>query len=292
MDTSPSKRRVLGPIDTNSRNSPSKTQLLNQPSYNTTKRPLDQEPVLQAPRWQLLQPAKRQRTSIDGGDAQPVPEIRECSVRRDPLNDENTSASTNSDDRDSDADHQRSESPDEESSIFDNSAIDTSEATTITEPDAEVAAPTPPAPPRRQRAMTREEARIKAETLRLRLGLASYKLRTGQTDVPLDQLKVKPLPGGSGKSIRDEKDEQPSLPPLPRPWPISLSSRERGEDEQQSRPTTATRKALPSAPPSHRADSFGHHQWSSPASRRSLPELAAASLNTIRATQAVSPRSC
>lgn len=48
--------------------------------------------------------------------------------------------------------------------------------------------------------------------LRLRLGLASYKVRTGQTDVPLDQLKVKPLLGAN-KSIRHG---QPSLPPLPR----------------------------------------------------------------------------
>lgn len=35
----------------------------------------------------------------------------------------------------------------------------------------------------------------KAEILRLRLGLASYKLRTGQTDVPLERLQIKPIPG-------------------------------------------------------------------------------------------------
>jgi hypothetical protein len=34
----------------------------------------------------------------------------------------------------------------------------------------------------------------KAEILRLRLGLASYKLRTGQTTVPLADLQVRPLP--------------------------------------------------------------------------------------------------
>lgn len=34
----------------------------------------------------------------------------------------------------------------------------------------------------------------KAEILRLRLGLASYKVRTGQTSVPLADLVVKPLP--------------------------------------------------------------------------------------------------
>lgn len=35
----------------------------------------------------------------------------------------------------------------------------------------------------------------KAEILRLRLGLASYKLRTGQTAVPLADLQPRPLPG-------------------------------------------------------------------------------------------------
>lgn len=35
----------------------------------------------------------------------------------------------------------------------------------------------------------------KAETLRLRLLLANYKVRTGQTDVPLEQLRVVPVPG-------------------------------------------------------------------------------------------------
>lgn len=45
--------------------------------------------------------------------------------------------------------------------MFDNSAIDTSQDTMITEPDAEVLAPVPPilSPPRRQPSMTREEAR-------------------------------------------------------------------------------------------------------------------------------------
>ncbi|KAI0834440.1 hypothetical protein F5Y06DRAFT_154388 [Hypoxylon sp. FL0890] len=290
MDTSPSKRRVLAPVDANSRSPAgiskleiSKSHLLNQTNYNTTKRPLDLEHVHQAPQYELVQPAKRQRTSIDG-DAQSVVEDGEHGLRRD----SRSNGDSNSSDRDSVDEGQQPESPDEESSIFDNSVIDTSQATTITEPDAEVAAPTPPAPPRQQRAMTREEARIKAETLRLRLGLASYKVRTGQTDLPLDQLKVKPL-RGSSKFGREEQTEQPCLPPLPLPRPTSSRG---NEDESRSRPTTATRKALPSAPPFRRGDSFSHHPDSSPAGRRSLPELAAASLSTIRVSQAVSPRSC
>ncbi|OTA61990.1 hypothetical protein K449DRAFT_434323 [Hypoxylon sp. EC38] len=278
MDTSPSKRRVLAPMDANSRNPTPNSKLkvsekqLLYPTSHTTKRRLDQEPIHQASQCSSVQPAKRKRTSIDG-DAHLTAENHERSFRRDPPNDEDS----NSNDRDSATEDQRSESPDEESSIFDNSAIDTSEATMITEPDAEVTAPTPPAPPRLPRAMTREEARIKAETLKLRLGLASYKVRTGQTDVPLDQLlKVGPLLG-SGKSRQDQRGEQPSMARLLR----STSSRCDEEGEQRSRPATATRKALPSAPPSRQGDSFDRGR--SPAGPRSLPELAAASLNTIGA---------
>ena len=42
----------------------------------------------------------------------------------------------------------------------------------------------------------------KAEVLRLRLSLASYKLKTGQADVPLDQLQVRPLPGAAARAAR------------------------------------------------------------------------------------------
>ncbi|KAH7354155.1 hypothetical protein B0T11DRAFT_320960 [Plectosphaerella cucumerina] len=84
----------------------------------------------------------------------------------------------------------RSTSPDA-SSVFDNSLTDTShdaaEDTALTEPDATPA-------PRPRRIMTREEARQNAQILRLRLGLANYKVRTGQTDVPLERLQVRPVP--------------------------------------------------------------------------------------------------
>ncbi|EXF75379.1 hypothetical protein CFIO01_11369 [Colletotrichum fioriniae PJ7] len=88
----------------------------------------------------------------------------------------------------------RSASPDT-SAVFDTSAMDTSQNTTIlTEPDAEQQARTLP-PPRPRRLLTREEARQKARILRLKLGLANYKLQTGQENVPLDKLEVKPRPG-------------------------------------------------------------------------------------------------
>ncbi|KAL2159589.1 hypothetical protein VTH06DRAFT_2158 [Thermothelomyces fergusii] len=96
----------------------------------------------------------------------------------------------------------RSASPDTPS-VFDNSAVDNSQVTVLTEPDAAGPNPAPvslqaPLPaPRAQSRLTREQAREKAEILRLRLGLASYKVRTGQTDVPLDRLEAR-LAGAAG----------------------------------------------------------------------------------------------
>ncbi|GAB1320736.1 hypothetical protein MFIFM68171_10946 [Madurella fahalii] len=96
-------------------------------------------------------------------------------------------------------------------SVFDTSAA--ANDTTLTEPDlhanpapvtATATAPPPrpttiTAPQRRSPAprLTRDQAREKAEILRLRLGLASYKVRTGQTDVPLERLQA----GGDGRNL-------------------------------------------------------------------------------------------
>lgn len=89
----------------------------------------------------------------------------------------------------------RSRSPSiETSSLFDTSAGDASWATAPTEADTATAAADTPLVATRPRAMTREQAREKAEILRLRLGLAGYKLRTGQTTIPLSKLQHRPLP--------------------------------------------------------------------------------------------------
>ncbi|ROT36016.1 hypothetical protein SODALDRAFT_328403 [Sodiomyces alkalinus F11] len=96
----------------------------------------------------------------------------------------------------------RSVSPDA-SSVFDNSVTetshDTSQDTTITEPDStqqgSAYQPSILQPRRSTPPMTREEARQKVESLRLRLGLANYKLQTGQADIPLERLQAKPMPG-------------------------------------------------------------------------------------------------
>jgi hypothetical protein len=45
----------------------------------------------------------------------------------------------------------------------------------------------------------------KAEILRLRLGLASYKFRTGQTTIPLADLQRRPIPA---RVMRQEEEKQ------------------------------------------------------------------------------------
>ncbi|KAI1395149.1 hypothetical protein F4819DRAFT_204862 [Hypoxylon fuscum] len=246
MDTSPSKRRVLGPVDVNSRTpgaasklDGSKAQLQVSP---TAKRPLDQEPMVhyQPSQHTLSQPAKRQRVSISGEDA--------------------ISISANEEHQ-----RQRSDSPEEEDSLmFDNSTVDNTQATTITEPDTLMPLVLPPPPPRRQPSMTREEARQKAEKLRLRLGLASYKVRTGQTDVPLDQLKVKPIWFGRARSnTAPQSQEKPSLPPLPRPVSARGDADVETEDERRARLVATARSALPSLPPRSRGQSLSYHSGAS-----------------------------
>ncbi|KAG5971870.1 hypothetical protein E4U55_001046 [Claviceps digitariae] len=135
------------------------------------------------------------------------------------------------------------------SSIFDTSAADgdASWATTTTEPDDRTAAGAgagaTDAPallvPRPRGNMTREQAREKAEILRLRLGLASYKLRTGQTGIPLADLQPKPLP--------------------PRPSPRLQSSTQHARDDalaqhQNPKPNhsiTSTSTSTPAPRPTH-----------------------------------------
>ncbi|KAJ2980549.1 hypothetical protein NUW58_g6916 [Xylaria curta] len=189
--TSPSKRRALAPLDANTRSplgtprlSPSKLNLaqskmalgtntsLVEPS--TVKRPIEEERDEEAPGS-----TKKRRIS----DARTEPHS--------PQNEIPHQQEAN------DVIRPRSMSP-EEPSVFDNSTIDNSQLTAISEPDVEATvAPTAVENRPRLGSMTREEARQKAEILRLRLGLAGYKVRTNQADVPLEKLQVKPLPGRS-----------------------------------------------------------------------------------------------
>ncbi|OAA80668.1 cyclin-dependent kinase [Akanthomyces lecanii RCEF 1005] len=118
----------------------------------------------------------------------------------------------------------RTHSPDA-SSVFD--AEGQEDATWVTTATDDVGVMVPvvvaarPPPPRV--VLTREQAREKIEILRLRLGLASYKLRTGQVSVPLADLQARPLPPppaastvehtpdnsqGGGSSAQDSSQEQ------------------------------------------------------------------------------------
>ncbi|RDA94375.1 hypothetical protein CP533_3832 [Ophiocordyceps camponoti-saundersi (nom. inval.)] len=89
-----------------------------------------------------------------------------------------------------DVDSGRDSSPDV-SSVFDTSVADASWATVATH-EADAATEVLP------RRLTREQMRERVEVLRLRLGLASYKVRTGQTALPLADLQPRPLRRGGG----------------------------------------------------------------------------------------------
>ncbi|KAM7220732.1 hypothetical protein V8F06_003801 [Rhypophila decipiens] len=150
----------------------------------------------------------------------------------------------------------RSASP-ETSSVFDNSVNDTSHATAITEPDEQqrgapanplsavaAAAVAASGPSRRAPGsrLTREQTREKAETIRLRLGLAAYKVRTGQTDVPLERLRVLPmvLPGATSFRSTTNSASTPrhALPPT--------AHFARSQQQQPSLGGRDYRRALPS----------------------------------------------
>ncbi|KEY64842.1 hypothetical protein S7711_08850 [Stachybotrys chartarum IBT 7711] len=177
--TSPTKRRALAPMDANATLSSPKTHLKATPSKSLAAPTAAATASMasaatRSPLRQVLDGKKRAALD-ESSTSSPAPK-KTCLEREeeDVVN------------------RSRSQSVDS-SSIFDSSAGDASWATAATDPDsAAAAAPRPTIT--RPRALTREQAREKAEILRLRLGLASYKLRTGQTTVPLADLQVRPLP--------------------------------------------------------------------------------------------------
>ncbi|KAI0097080.1 hypothetical protein F4814DRAFT_125469 [Daldinia grandis] len=256
MDSSPSKRRALGSIDANARSPVSASKLqgsklkaLSPTSSimnNAIKRPLDPEAASQHqqhPPTPPTPPSKKQRLSVDEEEVERMPIDEEHRPERDSSRAE--------------AERRQSISPEEDSTFLDNSTMDITLETAVTEPDIEVVAPAPPTPPapapapapaRRRSTMTREEARQKAEVLRLRLGLASYKVRTGQTDVSLAQLEAKSL-------LKSRGPEGPPLPPLSRTTHTGEEHDKDGEDGGNKVPSSG-RKALPTARPLSRGNSF------------------------------------
>ncbi|RSL56510.1 hypothetical protein CEP54_008795 [Fusarium duplospermum] len=140
--------------------------------------------------------------------------------------------------RDEDA-SERSNSPDV-SSVFDTSANDASWATAATENDAAQArtstsAPASPAPTSRG-TLTRQQVRQRAETLRLRLSLANYKLRTGQTAVPLAELQRRPL---LPRAIHVRS-------PTPPPAAIAPEESDIGEKDRRSSTDSQRTEVMPS----------------------------------------------
>lgn len=249
MASTPAKRRALAPLDANA-NSPVVSRSLSAkpasglpelglpPNTPTSKRNTQQRPLAREE-----PPAKKLCTS-------PVP-APPTSRTRAPSHDQTEAR----------PDQEPSRSP-EDSSIFDTSAADASAVTAATDPDAPASVPEhtppqqhpplsqppPPIPPpaSRSRPLAREQARQKAEVLRLRLGLARYKLQTGQEDVPLERLERRPLPAN--------KNNTQQLPPLytpPQSQERNKETRRTGTEAQEAHEAQGTprseglRKALP-----------------------------------------------
>ncbi|KAI8289089.1 hypothetical protein K4K56_007761 [Colletotrichum sp. SAR 10_98] len=199
------------------------------------------------------------RTSPEGSEANAC-EVPQQTTQEEPLHlkpEKKDAITTAADDEQTQRQQtpRRSASP-ATSSVFDNSAMDTSQNTTIlTEPDQEQAARTttttlPPQRPRRL--LTREEARQKARILRLKLGLANYKLQTGQEDVPLDRLQVKPLPGQEKRALPRVTVQPPSSRDGPPESEATIEADDRREEETQeeeevvvTKPEKATLQTVP-----------------------------------------------
>ncbi|KAK5989939.1 hypothetical protein PT974_08202 [Cladobotryum mycophilum] len=183
----------------------------------------------------------------------------------------------------------RSQSPDT-SSLFDLSG-DMSWATSMsTEPDATTTTASI-APITRPRSLTREQAREKAEILRLRLGLASYKLRTGQTSIPLSQLQPKPLPRRPNTHVRSQSLNSIRLHNSNTP---SQQQQKQQQKEQllllhQSSQESADLLLLPTGDTTEEAESSSQSD-STPASASAPAPIASASAQALEPADRASAR--
>ncbi|KAG9257216.1 uncharacterized protein F5Z01DRAFT_648036 [Emericellopsis atlantica] len=202
MDHQPAKRRVLGALNPNANLSPRPSPLSKSifPSPTTASPVKAKSPLKRSVATVAVDSSpKRARVEV-----RPSIEEKACYWRRDNADMAQNDTTTRS----------RTGTPDE-SSLFDEGVTWVSSTTPGTSP---------------ARTLTREQARERAEILRLRLGLASYKVRTGQTNVPLEDLVQKPLPKNAvpdeetaqedtkenDEQHDDEEEEQQAvLPPLP-----------------------------------------------------------------------------
>ncbi|ROW17770.1 hypothetical protein VPNG_00536 [Cytospora leucostoma] len=238
VTATPTKRRVLGSLDVNVQMSPRLSKVTGSPLKKGNSHEAMARSSRNATPSPRKQPVSKEETpkkrALEEGEGearvgQPV-QKKLCSDSMtatevsNPTTVENGQAAAVGPDEDVALASQatagrRSISPDA-SSVFDASVMNTSQDTTITEPDtdapvtittttttttaAQIPIPfvttdtltsLPPPPPPARRIPTREEFRKKAEILRLRLSLATYKVQTGQADVPLEELQVRPVPG-------------------------------------------------------------------------------------------------
>ncbi|KAH9883896.1 hypothetical protein F4778DRAFT_764895, partial [Xylariomycetidae sp. FL2044] len=223
MDSSPMKRRALAPLDANNR-SPTKVS----PSPQRLKSGLS---VPTATVGAGFGSAKRRLGDDDAQihEAEQVAKKTRVQCQSSSWVDADESSSS----------RQRSHSP-ADSCVFDNSAVDTSQSTVVTEPDAEADGLSLPTQQGPRRGLSREEAREKAEILRLRLGLASYKVRTGQADKPFAEVRRLPGQPAQGRLSRSFSSASASASG-------SSTSQVREQTEQRSGGILG-RKALPSGP--------------------------------------------
>ncbi|ROW12787.1 hypothetical protein VMCG_00641 [Cytospora schulzeri] len=234
VTATPTKRRVLGSLDVNIQMTPRSSKVSGSPLKKANSREgtagvsRHATPSPRKPGSKDMSPNKRP-LEVEGGGVQPISKklcsesttVTEVSI---PVNIQPVEKCATVQDADEDEPStsqptagRRSISPDA-SSLFDTSVMNTSQDTTITEPDTDAPITTtanttatapvltpssvidtlsslPPPPPPPRAVPTREEFRQKAEILRLRLSLATYKVKTGQADVPLEKLQVRPVPG-------------------------------------------------------------------------------------------------
>lgn len=124
----------------------------------------------------------------------------------------------------------------------------------------------------RQRRLTRSQS---AEILRLRLGLANYKVRTGQTDVPLERLEVRPIPGLV--SLRREVTASQSAPSSQESRSTSDVTNDASRDDKAPEASQESNKSQKDDETSTRGVRFAEGSLSP--EKNALPRLASA-LNT------------
>ncbi|KAI3399866.1 hypothetical protein diail_5377 [Diaporthe ilicicola] len=302
----PTKRRVLGSLDANVQMSPRSPKVAASPLKRTSREaslslsrrasPSPRKPASKeaSPKKRsmeesaALQPAVKKLCSDDSAGAVPAPEANTNAVVAAAAITEKQQAVHTTDVDEPSASQpaaaaRRSVSPDA-SSLFDVSGMNTSQDTTITEPDLDApttatatapvalaATPVPsisnplisPLPPQTRPASTREE---KTEILRLRLSLANYKVKTGQVDVPLDRLQVRPVPGMTRRRT-----------PLPS---MSAHTVERSTPAQQWYRMANDRKVTATALPAHAGGSTARDGDGQP-EKHILPRLSSASLSIV-----------